>query len=155
MAWPLSSPSDSFTSPHKVAHPDRPRSSKKSSLASKPVPSPTLLSLLAILASTLPTDASPTPPTFLCPSLGSGISPNIRNSKRAASPIKDSQHDDDDPLPEPIKRSWVPDKYVKGSDGVWRKAESYTLYGATVASNCNGRVRSFPAADNFVLTLVS
>jgi hypothetical protein len=144
MAWPCSSERncDFFTSPHRVAlkHSDRHRRRRSKKSTSRLAPSSTLLSLLATLASTSTADASPTPPTFLCPSLGSDVSPDVCNYKRAASPV-----DNENTL---LKRSWLPDKYVEGSDGVWRKVESYTLYGATVASNCNAGVRSFMASDN-------
>jgi len=147
MSWPFSSERncDFFTSPHIVAlrHSDRHRRRRSKKSTSRLAPSSTLLSLLATLASTSTADASPTPPTFLCPSLESDFSPDVCSYKRAASPV-DNENDDDTLS----KRSWLPDKYVEGADGVWRKAESYTLYGATVASNCNAGVRPSMASDN-------
>ena len=75
-------------------------------------PSPALLSILAILATA---SGSPTPLPFLCPS----HSYNKRN------------------FPHP--RTTTPPiavKFVQGDDGLWRRAESYSLYGSTFP--CSG-----------------
>ena len=146
MAWPFSSERncDFFTSPHIVAprHSDRHHRRRSKKSTSRLAPSSTLLSLLATLASTSTADASPTPPTFLCPSLESDLSSDVCNYKRAASPVGNENDDDT------LSKRRLPDKYVEGSDGVWRKVESYTLYGATVVSNCNAGVRSSMASDD-------
>ena len=79
-------------------------------------PSTTLLSLLAILVSSA--NSSPAPPSFLCPPI---------NYKRNITPP---------PSPPPPPTRQIPNKYVQGDDGFWRRVESYTLYGSTVP--CTG-----------------
>lgn len=79
-------------------------------------PSSSLLSLLASIASSLPSTAStPTPsipPSFLCPSL--------------------SQL----PHPQPFSLRALPDRFEQGDDGFWRKDDVYTLYGSTICPTC-------------------
>ena len=72
-------------------------------------PSSALLSILAILATA---SGSPTPPHFLCPSHS--------YHKRYVSHPRPTQPP-------------IPVKYVRGDDGLWRQAESYSLYGSTFA----------------------
>ena len=71
-------------------------------------PSTALLSILAILATT---SGSPTPASFLCPSHNKR---HFTHSHPTAAPS-----------------SRIPVKYAQGDDGLWRHAESYTLYGST------------------------
>ena len=68
-------------------------------------PSSALLSILAILATA---SGSPTPLPFLCPS-HSYNKRHLTHSPTASIPVK----------------------FVRGDDGLWRRAESYTLYGST------------------------
>ena len=71
-------------------------------------PSTGLLSILAILATA---SGSPTPASFLCPS----------HNKRHFT----HSH------PTAVPSSRIPAKFVQDDDGIWRHAESYTLYGST------------------------
>lgn len=71
-------------------------------------PSSALLSILAILATA---SGSPTPASFLCPS----------HNKRHFT----HSH------PTATSNSRIPAKFVQGDDGLWRRVDSYTLYGST------------------------
>lgn len=78
-------------------------------------PSSALLSVLAILATA---GASPTPLAFLCP--------DSYNKRHFSNPTTAP--------PSPSLR--IADKFVQGEDGLWRRAESYSLYGSTFS--CTG-----------------
>ncbi|KAL1757338.1 hypothetical protein FB107DRAFT_260043 [Schizophyllum commune] len=86
-----------------------------------PAPSTGLLSLLAAVASANGAHGSPTPPSFLCPGLGtdecatSSTAPITPHRKRSSSSKRK------------VDRK-IPDKYEEGEDGVWRKVD-YSLHG--------------------------
>jgi hypothetical protein len=103
-------------------------------------PSSALLSLLATIASSSSVHASPTPPFFLCPSLESL---NIREDLPEPEEPSNSQSASPNPSSSPSAREarYVPIKYVQNDDGLWRKVDSYTLYGSTVAAGCTSTVR--------------
>lgn len=77
-------------------------------------PSTALLSILAILATA---SGSPTPASFLCPS---------HNKRHFA-----HSH------PTATSSSRIPVKFAQGDDGLWRRVDSYSLYGSTF-SVCEG-----------------
>ena len=92
-------------------------------MAAKP-PSSALLSILAILATA---SGSPTPAPFLCPS-HSYNKRHFSHSQTTAPPI--------------------PVKFVQGDDGLWRRTESYTLYGSTFCvgvSCCTPDLHTIPS----------
>ena len=107
--------------------PHRPSSSRS--------PSPAVLSALALIATTTPAVAGgplPTPPpTFLCPSIERDsivpslvtLAPRAATSAPPPTPAPTSQYS---------RRQAVADKYVQGSDSLWRKTDAWTLYGSTV-----------------------
>ena len=116
-------------------------------------PSAYLLALLAAQAAqALPTSPSPTdppdptptpaPPFFLCPSLSpSSVPANAAYARphslctpRPSGTWSWPSHDVQSTPPP--KTKILPDRYVKGSDGFWRKVEEYTLYGSTVCEVC-------------------
>lgn len=106
-------------------------------------PSPAVLSALAVIATTPPVVAGsplpfPTPPpTFLCPFIE-------RDSINPSSDILDSPPlptipSSSTPSPTPAPRAHhnnhqlIADRYVEGSDSLWRKTNQWTLYGSTVS----------------------
>lgn len=91
-------------------------------------PSSALLSILAILATA---SGSPTPAPFLCPS----HSYNKRHLK----------------YPQ-ITATPIPVKFVQGDDGLWRRAESYTLYGSTFCVGVSYRIPDPHATPSFSKT---
>lgn len=85
-------------------------------------PSQALLSALALIPTVAGTPIYPShPPAFLCPCIERGL-----------------------PTPTlgPRQCDFVADRYVQGSDSLWRKTDSWTLYGSTVSairtSPCHG-----------------
>ena len=98
-------------------------------------PSSGLLSLLASIVSATTVNGSSVPPDFLCPSIRSEeiIEPII---KRRTLPtdlrVKAKSFSAN------LQPRNVPDRYDKGTDGIWRKVGSYTLYGSTVSPTCTG-----------------
>lgn len=136
--------SDQSTSAYSSTNIHRPalrrrRSQKYSSIA----PSASILSFLATIASSDTTHASPTPPTFLCPSI-QDIDHHIPlpQPQRRDTPIKnsiDASSSDSTNSARVIRR--VPERYERGDDGVWRKVPTYTLYGYTMG--CIDGVRPF------------
>ena len=100
-----------------------------------PAPSTGLLSLLAAVASANGAHGSPTPPSFLCPGLGSdecatsSTAPITLHRKRSSSSKRK------------VDRK-IPDKYEEGEDGVWRKVD-YSLHGGGVRP----RARYRPALE--------
>ena len=78
-------------------------------------PSSALLSILAILATA---SGSPTPASFLCPSQSYYNKRHFSHSHPTATP------------------NHIPVKFVQGDDGLWRRDESYSLYGSTFS--CEG-----------------
>ncbi|KAF9531884.1 hypothetical protein CPB83DRAFT_891227 [Crepidotus variabilis] len=115
----------------------RPRCSRRRRSPSRTAalaPSSALLSLLATISSSSSANASPTPPSFLCPSLeilGTRDLPYFRRASVSQQPPQSSG------IPKPRHPRYVPDKYAKDTDGVWRRVSSYTLYGSTVPTGCN------------------
>ena len=87
-------------------------------------PSPAVLSALALIAAT-PTvvAASPLPthpPAFLCPFIERDLIPQTSPTATSA--------------PQPSQCSVVADRYVQGTDSLWRKTSAWTLYGSTVSA---------------------
>lgn len=142
MAWPPLDPNPSYSSTHICSRwPSDPTWNRRHRRRKQSAPSSPLLSILASLVSTSLTNASPTPPSFLCPSIGSKDSiPDWCHGKRSP-PLPPV---DDPPPPESgrtLRR--LPDKFEEGEDGIWRRA-SYTLYGVTSPNNsCNDPVRTW------------
>jgi hypothetical protein len=129
MAWPpsLSSDTSSCSTLHWRSDPlwHRRHRRRKSSLLG---PSSALLSILASLVPAS-ADASPAPPPFLCPSIGSDdtVPPWCSNERPGPSGTVDNN-------PQESGRTRLrplPDKYEQGGDGIWRRVGSYTLYGVT------------------------
>lgn len=155
MAWPTLSfrpesryPPSSAHRPSQSTRHHRHRFKKTPSSSSTSVPSAKLLFLLSTIASASTANASPAPPSFLCPFFGSNPVRGPCYSRRAEVPPPNNLSDDQSQTQTDAKLRWVPDKYEEGSDGIWRRVESYTLYGATVPPNCDGEVRK-----NFVSRL--
>lgn len=110
----------------------RPRRRQHSS-SSTPSPSSALLSTLAAIVASSPLAASsPAPLSFLCPSIAYHHTPSHTIQQRSTSPsrrIKSRRS------PKRFGHSRVlPFKFEPGEDGVWRRVETYTLYGSTVCS---------------------
>ena len=134
-----------FLPPSKMPAECRPRRRRLS------CPSATLLSLLAALAApaTSAPTPTPTPPPlpFLCPSFFPRTTPaSVPDNPHCLSPQGPSHtwsgasHDPQTP-PSP-RPKLLPDRYVKGSDGLWRKVDEFTLYGSTVCEV--GFLRGYP-----------
>ncbi|KAJ3778270.1 hypothetical protein FB446DRAFT_714290 [Lentinula raphanica] len=104
-------------------------------------PSSGLLSLLATVVSTSPVNASPVVLPFLCP----GIERESSHSRREE---PTSQTTDPWPAKGKGRRRRLPDRYVRGSDGLWRKAD-WSLYGSSMCVNCSPSTSStiMPTAD--------
>ncbi|KAI9570359.1 hypothetical protein HD554DRAFT_2170515 [Boletus coccyginus] len=78
-------------------------------------PSPAILSALAVIATHPVVAGSPVPPpSFLCPFIERDI------------PVTSIP-----PPPPPAQCGALADRYVQGSDGLWKKSEAWTLYGST------------------------
>lgn len=125
----------------------RPRHTVPSSAS---CPSFTLLSILGtIAASCSNVNASPAPPTFLCPS----FDPNHSSFAVIDTGAEGA-------LSLPTKRTGtlagvprsLPDQYKPDSDGVWRKVERYTLYGSTVCPVCPLYYIGMPPQHLFFIT---
>ncbi|KAG5717570.1 hypothetical protein E4T56_gene4450 [Termitomyces sp. T112] len=110
-----------------------------------PTPSSTVLALLAtISASFASAEASPAPPSFLCPSFRPEPTRTLNTRTRGARP--------------PVKRSLVPrdnprilpDKFVQDDNGRWRRVDTYTLYGSTVCISCGEYATSTAVFDDQV-----
>jgi hypothetical protein len=101
-------------------------------------PSSALLSILGtIAAASSKVNASPAPPSFLCPSFDEDNTPiaatNTRHSRSPGEVVSYSS-DRTDKLAG-VARSIpgsIPDRFNQGDDGTWRKVDKYTLYGSTV-----------------------
>lgn len=106
------------------------RASRQSS--QKAGPSSSLLTLLASLASASTVYGSPAPPPFLCPTLESGdVGDCPLPSRPSTSQTPVTKVFLDEPTQTILPRH-VPDRYSRQADGVWRRVESYTLYGSTM-----------------------
>lgn len=132
-----------------------------STSSSVPSPSSAVLSALAFIATSqssvsgsplpIPTE----PPVFLCPSIEFDLAvsspptispaPLLRLNNRAFTPTPTSQ------VP-PSRR--VADRYVKGSDGKWRKTEAWTLYGSMCCASTSS-VDNTPASPSQSSTYTS
>ena len=126
--------------PETSYRPRRRRSHRPSKPSSSTVgPSSGLLSLLATIASATSANASPAPPQFLCPSIGTRdiVDERPLAKKRASSSSSPSTVNDTNKWG---SKRQLPHKYERGSDGVWRRVDSYTLYGSTVPSGCTSPV---------------
>ena len=144
----LASTATSSTS-HLPAHETRPR--RPTPHAPSPRPSANLLALLATVAASsssadgrpLSSDASP--PDFLCPFLPPHFladhTPSPRRDNAWDELYEDDRHHQGAPTPTRVRRRRrsgpLPDKYVEGVDGRWRKEHSWTLYGS---SYCDVRI---------------
>ncbi|TEB38624.1 hypothetical protein FA13DRAFT_1724547 [Coprinellus micaceus] len=121
---------------HRQGHTPRRRRRKAASAATTAArslaPSSTLLSLLSIVVASSVAEGSPAPPAFLCPSIEPRATPtpvrrrHKRSTSTASSEVKSS-------VPRAVVRN-IADKYEQGEDGVWRRVESYTLYGVCPVS---------------------
>lgn len=137
-----------FKSKSTTAHPS---SSRRRANIHRPGPSSSLLAILATVAASSssadgrPLSSDSQPPDFLCPvllSLDSRRNPPAAHPRRSTS-NRDVEVDDVDssiyhlsPFPTRNKRSpsrvgFVPDKYVQGEDGRWRRESSWSLYGSS------------------------
>lgn len=116
---------------HRQGHKPRRRRRKAASAATTAArslaPSSTLLSLLSVVVASSVAEGSPAPPAFLCPSIEPRATPtpvrrrHKRSTSTASSELKSS-------VPRAVVRN-IADKYEQGEDGIWRRVESYTLYG--------------------------
>lgn len=109
-------------------------------------PSATLLALLATVAASStavdgrPLDADSPPPDFLCPLFPSDPSPECPIHSQP-DVVNDNVAEEElywlSPTPTRKRRAnkrvvFIPDKYVQGSDGRWRRESTWSLYGSTV-----------------------
>ncbi|KAF8079007.1 hypothetical protein FPV67DRAFT_1467132 [Lyophyllum atratum] len=141
-----STPSPSRPSPENLDSHPRPRRRRRPPASAGP--SPALLSLLAtISASSTSVHGSPAPPSFLCPSLEAAYSSTrtIRSRGTTTSKIRRS--------PQLSTKGaggtrHVPAKFVMDDNGVWRRVESYTLYGSTVCLTCQDATTSVASVDD-------
>lgn len=110
-------------------------------------PSSALLSILGtIAASSSNVNASPAPPQFLCPSFNPNQTPIASIDPRDLPILARVVSDQSDTLPG-VTRS-IPDRYDRGSDGMWRRVDKYTLYGSTVCPNCDQIPSGITAVDD-------
>jgi hypothetical protein len=105
-------------------------------------PSSGVLSLLATISAASssadgsPVSAQPTPPPFLCPYIA-----RDNSYDQASAPLPDpvaetsaSALSPPTPTSKIGRRGTIADKFVQGSDGMYRRVDRYTLYGSTVCS---------------------
>lgn len=113
-------------------------------------PSSSLLAFLAtVVASTPSVDGYPlypesSPPDFLCPFLIAQDPPPLPKSRRS---LKRDLGDDEPSLKyfaRVERNGFVPDKYVQGEDGRWRKS-TWSLYGSTY---CKVRTHPYLPTDS-------
>lgn len=117
-------------SPHRHNLPPPRRSTRRRRYSA---PSPGLLSLLAtVVASSSTVDGSPL--SFLCPSLGGEevISPISRHSNTFNPTSSAATTSSTERRRIENRRQRLPPKYETGDDGLWRKANTYSLYGSTM-----------------------
>lgn len=130
---------DLDSTPHRHTHPqDQPykRRRRRKALPAPTrslAPSATLLSLLSAIASSSVAEGSPAPPPFLCPSIQPSVAPTRRRVKRDA---KSSTSTSVPSAPRAAVVRNIADKYEQGEDGLWRRVESYTLYGVCPVRPC-------------------
>ncbi len=95
-----------------------------------PAPSSSLLSLLATVVASLPAvDASPIPLSFLCPRYRQDFAAVEETCSRD---VSDSSTVPSVPVRKQFGSRTIPIQYAKGSDGQWRRVDTYTLYGSTM-----------------------
>ncbi|KAK0465460.1 uncharacterized protein EV420DRAFT_960390 [Desarmillaria tabescens] len=100
-----------------------------------PAPSSSLLSLLATVVASLPAvDASPIPLSFLCPRYRQDFAAVEETCRRD---ISDSSAVLSVPVRKRLGSRTIPLKYEQGSDGQWRRVDTYTLYGSTMCPSCS------------------
>ncbi|KAK0198738.1 hypothetical protein F5146DRAFT_104657 [Armillaria mellea] len=100
-----------------------------------PAPSSSLLSLLATVVASLPAvDASPIPLSFLCPRYRQDFAAVEETCRRD---LSDSSTVPSPPVRKQFGSRTVPIKYEQGSDGQWRRVDTYTLYGSTMCPSCS------------------
>ncbi|PBK76923.1 hypothetical protein ARMSODRAFT_948778 [Armillaria solidipes] len=100
-----------------------------------PAPSSSLLSLLATVVASLPAvDASPIPLSFLCPRYRQDFAAVEETYSRD---VSDSSAVPSVPVRKQFGSRTVPIKYDQGSDGQWRRVDTYTLYGSTMCPSCS------------------
>ncbi|THH20510.1 hypothetical protein EW146_g864 [Bondarzewia mesenterica] len=147
MAKPVSLPAEPGPSSpysHRHTHPPgrsarRKRPRREQSLSARSPSSGVLTLLAAISASSataqgLPLDAQHTALPFLYPYIDN------KHSQSEPIPLVPVHPELGVGRPTPTasrkleSRSSVPDKYVKGSDGLWRKTSDWTLYGSTICT---------------------
>ena len=140
---PSLSSSDSHPNSHPRSHNQR---SHAPSRSSPRFPSPAVLSALAVIAtippvvagSPLPLPLPTPPPTFLCPFIErDNIDPSsdifVSLPPRTTIPSTSTSSPTPTPPPYYTKRQVIADRYVEGSDSLWRKTNAWTLYGSTVS----------------------
>ncbi|CCL98091.1 uncharacterized protein FIBRA_00085 [Fibroporia radiculosa] len=119
-----------------------------------PSPSSSLLAIFATVAASsslvdghpLPTQTPP--PEFLCPQLGldSSLTLSSSNLRHLAPRQTSTSASASNPTQEIARSVSVADKYVSGTDGLWRKTDVWTLYGSTFCSD--GTCSSTPTATS-------
>ncbi|KAI0078868.1 hypothetical protein K474DRAFT_1770646, partial [Panus rudis PR-1116 ss-1] len=145
-------------SPARRAHMAKPKhassaATSSSSSCSNIAPSSGILAFLASLSASSvdghPLDHAAPPPDFLCPS----ISPDYASRAPPPKPRRlrsrsDPSSSSDSPKSKRLTRTrpFVPDKYVQGPDGRWRKSENWTLYGHCTPGQCPSSVE-YAAVD--------
>ncbi|KAJ4485723.1 hypothetical protein J3R30DRAFT_1397546 [Lentinula aciculospora] len=104
-------------------------------------PSSGLLSLLATVVSSTLVNAGPVVLPFLCP----GVEDKFLYPKREES---FSGTDNAKSARAKGRKRRLPDRYVRGSDGLWRKTD-WNLYGSTMCADCQASTSStsMPTAD--------
>ncbi|KIK70595.1 hypothetical protein GYMLUDRAFT_282464 [Collybiopsis luxurians FD-317 M1] len=131
-----------------ISHPQyrRRRSSRPS--ASSHYPSSGLLALLATVASSTQANASPISLSFLCPGL------DDRSLLQDELPHHHPESAESQQLSAKGRRAHLPDRYVQGADGLWRKS-GWSLYGSSMCLDCQDMSTTTPQVDNSVDTSTS
>ncbi|KAF9024117.1 hypothetical protein BDZ89DRAFT_1069367 [Hymenopellis radicata] len=119
-------------------------------LSRSPSPSASLLSLLASVAATVPTvDGSPAPLHFLCPRYSAATEFVEQAAVADAPPYEFPPETSTSTV---FTRRRVPPKYEQKDDGLWRKVETYTLYGSTMCTSCAATTSSVDASNQAAAT---
>lgn len=116
----------------------RHRRRRKPQCSSSVAPSSGLLVLLASVASASTASGSPAPPVFLCPSIDAdgACDPNPHASSSSSIPTITPSPADSSAFLAASGR-YLPDRFDRDADGMWRRVPSYTLYGSTVTVDCD------------------
>ncbi|KAK0505794.1 hypothetical protein EDD18DRAFT_1342148 [Armillaria luteobubalina] len=125
--------------PSDYHHPNTPRRRRawrsRRPVHHTPAPSSSLLSLLATVVASLPAvDASPIPLSFLCPRYRQDFAAVEETCRRD---LPSSSTAPSVPVRKQFDSRTVPIKYEQGSDGQWRRVDTYTLYGSTMCPSCS------------------